>query len=166
MDGVLLERQEGSGASNAYQCFLSFPDTFNKLFARRGQLPESEDDPASRSWTSFAMTLREPAPIPVPFDFTRFLVSSLTFMRYLRQVSVFFDDKRLVKLNKAAGVPKNLAIPKGLNNRSPSGIMTVDTIQTTREYFLKSKSIFEVHIVISSSLHSSTSYEMDLHVRF
>lgn len=134
MDGFLLERQEGSGLLHAYQLFLSLPYILHKLFARRGQLPDSEDDPSSRAWTSFAMTLREPAPIPVPFDFTRFLVSSLTFMRYLRQVSVFFDDKCLVKLNKAAGVPKNLTIPKGLNNRSPSGIMTVDTIQTTREF--------------------------------
>ena len=79
------------------------------------------------------MPLREAAPIPLAFDFTRFLVSSLTFMVHLREVTVYFDDKRLVKLNKAAGLPSELGIPKGLRNRSPAGTMTVDTIQTTRK---------------------------------
>ncbi|KAF8972951.1 hypothetical protein BDZ97DRAFT_1778504 [Flammula alnicola] len=108
-------------------------DKKDQLFARRGQLPDGED-PGTKSWTSFAMALREPAPIPIAFDFTRFLASSLTFMRYLREVSVYFDDKQLVKLNKAAGLPRDLGIPKGLNNRSPSGIMTVDSIQSTPLY--------------------------------
>ncbi|KAF9484470.1 hypothetical protein BDN70DRAFT_910674 [Pholiota conissans] len=109
-------------------------DRKDQLFARRGQLPDTDDDPASRKWTSFTMTLREPAPIPIAFDFTRFLVSSLTFMRYLNEVSVYFDDKRLVRLNKVAGQSRVLTIPKGLNMRSPSGIMVVDGIQTTPLY--------------------------------
>ena len=81
------------------------------------------------------MALREPAPIPVAFDFTRFLASSLTFMSHLCEVSVYFDDKRLVRLHKASGIPRDLGIPKGLNNRSPSGIMTIDSIQSTRMAF-------------------------------
>lgn len=104
-----------------------------QLFARRGHLPEDEGDAKSRAWTSFGMVLREPAPIPLAFDFTRFLASSLTFMRTLNEVSVFFDDKRLVKLNKASGLPRDLGVPKGLNCRSPTGIMTVDGIQCTRK---------------------------------
>ncbi|KIM45164.1 hypothetical protein M413DRAFT_428973 [Hebeloma cylindrosporum] len=109
-------------------------DKKDQLFARRGRLPESDADPQSKSWTSFTMALREPAPIPVAFDFTRFLASSLTFMSHLCEVSVYFDDKRLVRLYKSSGIPRDLGIPKGLNNRSPSGIMTVDNIQSTPLY--------------------------------
>ncbi|PPQ89567.1 hypothetical protein CVT25_012239 [Psilocybe cyanescens] len=106
-------------------------DKKDQLFARRGELPESDEDPASRESTSFTMALREPAPIPIAFDFTRFLASSLTFMGHLREVCVYFDDKRLVKLNKAPGMPQSLGIPKGLKSRSPSGIMTVENVQIT-----------------------------------
>ncbi|KAH9485292.1 hypothetical protein JR316_0002200 [Psilocybe cubensis] len=106
-------------------------DKKDQLFARRGELPESELDPAAREWTSFTMTLREATPMPIAFDFTRFLASSLTFMGHLREVCVYYDDKRLVKLNKASGLPHSLGIPKGLKSQSPSGIMTVDDIQST-----------------------------------
>ena len=108
------------------------------------------------------MALREPAPIPVAFDFTRFLASSLTFMRHLREVSVYFDDKRLVRLHKTSGIPRDLGIPKGLNNRSPSGIMTVDNIQSTcmhSDLILPPPPFTDVH----SSLHTSPTHEMDLY---
>lgn len=108
------------------------------------------------------MALREPAPIPVAFDFTRFLASSLTFMSHLCEVSVYFDDKRLVRLRKASGIPRDLGIPKGLNNRSPSGIMTVNNMQSTRMAF-KSNSEATVTYILYSSPHPSPSNEMDLH---
>ena len=78
------------------------------------------------------MALREPAPIPVAFDFTRFLASSITFMRQLREISVYFDDKCLVKLTKSTGVPHDLGIPKGLDNRTPLKNMTIENIQSIR----------------------------------
>lgn len=112
------------------------------------------------------MALREPAPIPIAFDFTRFLASSLTFMRHLSEVSVYFDDKRLVKLNKASGLPRDMGVPKGLSNRSPSGIMSVDGIQTTRKPNIWPciiLSLKPVHFV-NSSLHPSASHEMDIYV--
>jgi Protein of unknown function (DUF3684) len=78
------------------------------------------------------MTLREPAPIPVAFDLTRFLASSITFMTYLSEVVVYFDDKRLVRLAKSSGIPKQIGIPTGLQNLSPLGIMIVEDIKSTR----------------------------------
>lgn len=78
------------------------------------------------------MALREPAPLPMAFDFTRFLASSITFMRHLCEVNVYFDDKRLVKLTKTTGLPKQLSIPKGFKNRSPVGMMTISSVETTR----------------------------------
>lgn len=78
------------------------------------------------------MALREPAPIPAAFDFTRFLASSLTFMVHLLEVSVFMDGMRLSKLTKDSGVAQPATIPKGLKVSSPQGIMQVTGIHTTR----------------------------------
>ena len=78
------------------------------------------------------MELREPTPIPQPFDFTRFLASSITFMRHLLDVSVFLDDKRLSRLTKAPGMPSATAIPRGLKPNSPQKTMTVNGLQVTR----------------------------------
>jgi len=82
------------------------------------------------------MTLREAAPMPVAFDFTRFLASSITFMAHLLEVSVYFDDKRLAKLTKASGVPKELSIPRGLQSSSASGIMNVKGIKSTCMFYV------------------------------
>ena len=79
------------------------------------------------------MTLREPGPIPPAFDFTRFLVSSITFMAHLSEVSVYFDDKRLVRLSKDSGMPREVPMLKGLKSTSPDGMMTVKSVQTVRE---------------------------------
>ena len=106
--------------------------TPHELFARRGNLPSQTNDP----WTAFEMNLREPAPIPSVFDFTRFLISSITFMAHLREVSVYFDDKRLVHLAKDADISKQLAIPRGLNLTSPMGFMKIKGLKSTRKWFI------------------------------
>lgn len=95
------------------------------------------------------MGLREPTPIPPPFDFTRFLASSITFMRHLLDVSVFLDDKRLSRLTKAPGAPQAVGIPKGLKPSSPLNTMQVNGIQTTRtypQYFHRCVSMINVHV--------------------
>jgi hypothetical protein len=120
------------------------------LFARRGNVPASEDgivDP----WTTFQMTLREPGPIPPAFDFTRFLVSSITFMAHLSQVSVYFDDKRLVSLSKDGGVPKEVPMLRGLKATSPEGMMNVRSIQTIREFYCSPRRIHLYSFFDSSS---------------
>lgn len=129
MDGILLEGQEGSGVPLLYMLPESWSSHVPQLFARRGQLPPEK---AASPWTTFDMVLREAAPIPVAFDFTRFLASSITFMTYLADVSLFFDDKCLARIKKTAGVPKELGIPKGLHNTSSSGMVTIRNIRSTR----------------------------------
>ncbi|KAI0267320.1 hypothetical protein BC834DRAFT_981543 [Gloeopeniophorella convolvens] len=101
----------------------------DQLYARRGALTASEDK-TEDPWTTFQMTLREPGPIPAAFDFTRFLVSSITFMAHLSEVSVFFDDKRLVRLSKDGGVAKDVPMLRGLKSTSPERTMTVRSIQS------------------------------------
>ena len=104
-----------------------------QLYVRRGTIPASVDglvDP----WTTFQMTLREPGPIPPASDFTRFLVTSITFMTHLSEVSVYFDDKRLVRVSKDCGASKQVPMPDGLTGTSPEGMMNVKSIETTREF--------------------------------
>jgi Protein of unknown function (DUF3684) len=84
------------------------------------------------------MTLREPGPIPPAFDFTRFLVSSITFMTHLSQVSVYFDNKQLVRLSKQGGTPMQVPMLKGLKSTSPESMMNVTSIQTMRELYFGS----------------------------
>ncbi|KAF9650775.1 hypothetical protein BDM02DRAFT_3140374 [Thelephora ganbajun] len=102
-------------------------DGKDQLFVRRGNLPNQTNDP----WTTFEMDLREPAPIPAAFDFIRFLIFSITFMVHLREVSVYFDDKRLARLTKDVGIPKRLTIPRGLRPTSPRGLMNIEGLEST-----------------------------------
>ncbi|TDL20724.1 hypothetical protein BD410DRAFT_841150 [Rickenella mellea] len=100
-------------------------DNQDQLFARRGVCSTPEQ------WTSFELPLREPAPIPNAFDLTRFLASSITFMVHLRSVSVFFNGVLLACLEKEAGNPKKLEIPRQMTTKSSVGIMKVSTIKHT-----------------------------------
>ena len=133
--------------------------TSHELFARRGNLPNKTID----QWTTFEMDLREPAPIPAAFDFTRFLVSSITFMGHLREVSVYFDDKRLVHLTKDAGIAKQLAIPRGLRPTSMKGFMSVKGLKSTSKWFIhhKVRSVLTIVTPYSPSHHRG-SHELGL----
>jgi hypothetical protein len=108
------------------------PTKLLQLYVRRGTEPASVDNMVD-PWTTFQMTLREPGPIPAALDFTRFLASSITFMTHLSEVSVYFDDKRLVRLSKNRGMSKEMPILNGLKGTSPEGMMNVKAIETTRE---------------------------------
>lgn len=116
-------------------------DKKDQLFARRGTLPPSLNS-EERLWTSFEMPLREPAPIPIAFDLTRFLASSITFMVHMREVSVFLDGRRLARLTKDPGQPLVVALPCGLKTSSPSNTMHVTGIKQTRELFYAYSIIF------------------------
>ncbi|KAK0225787.1 hypothetical protein IW262DRAFT_1357858 [Armillaria fumosa] len=103
-------------------------DKKDQLFARRGALPNAEQ---ISSWTSFDMVLREDATIPPASDFARFLASSITFMNYLSEVSVYMDDKCLVHLTKSSGPDERLLIPRGLQTSSRKSIMHIKSIKST-----------------------------------
>lgn len=85
------------------------------------------------------MTLREPAPIPTPFDFTRFLASSITFMTHLSEINLYFNQHRLACLTKATGHPQELSMPRQIKNTSPKGIMTARRIYSTCGYMYNVK---------------------------
>ena len=72
--------------------------------------------------------------MPPAFNFTRFLVSSIAFMTHLSEVSVYFDDRRLVKLSKNRGISKEVPMLEEFKSVSPKGTMIVESIETTREF--------------------------------
>ncbi|KAJ3549086.1 hypothetical protein NM688_g5219 [Phlebia brevispora] len=104
-------------------------DKKDQLFARRGTIP-ADKSPESDKWTTFTMPLREPGPPPTPFDFIRFLASSITFMAHLSEVSVFFDGKRLARLRKDRGVPRPLELKPGLKRETPKSLMRVTGVSS------------------------------------
>lgn len=123
---------------------------FVQLFVRRGAIPPSS---SQSTWTSFDMPLREHAPIPPAFDLTRFLASSITFMAYLTQVSVHFDDICLAKLSKTSGVTRPLVVPSGLSGSSPNRLMSVVGIKSTRTPFVSHRAAVVLIIHWSAALH-------------
>ena len=133
MDELLLEGQEESGQLYLYSAFGRRANVLPQLYVRRGTMPASVDDVVD-PWTTIQMTLREPGPIPPALDLTRFLVSSITFMTHLSEVSVYFDDKRLVRLSKDRGALKEVPMLNGLKGTSPKGLMNVKSIKTTRKF--------------------------------
>lgn len=159
MDGILLEGQERPGRRLEYVIAFSQLIFCNQLFARRGSLPESDKN----IWTTFEMALREPTQIPAAFDFTRFLVSSITFMAHLSEVSVYFDDKRLVRLTKDIGIPKQMSLPQGLKTLSTQGYMKVKEIKTTRAYYIILDASELCPYVLFSAIHQGRSYELGLY---
>ena len=95
-------------------------------------------------WTSFAMPLRESAPMPIPFDFVRFLTSSITFVAHLAQVSVHLDGRVLAKIQRERGVPKTISLRSNLKHDSSKSMMRVKGIDATR------RRIFSKNIVTGS----------------
>ena len=57
-------------------------------------------------------------------------------MAHLREVSVYFDDKRLAHLTKDAGIPKELALPPGLTPTSPGKSMHITGLKSTCKGFI------------------------------
>ncbi|KAH8828511.1 hypothetical protein DL96DRAFT_1603553 [Flagelloscypha sp. PMI_526] len=108
-------------SGDQWMCFY-WKDGQDQLFVRRGKDVEYSPD-ATEQWTTFDMPLRDPSTIPVPFDFARFLASSITFMTHLNEVSVFVDDYRIIKLSRTVDVPKSVPMPAMLKTVSTNGYM-------------------------------------------
>ncbi len=72
--------------------------------------------------------------MPSAFDLTRFISSSIVFMSRLSEVSIHFDNKCLARLTRTSGIPRELGVPKGLNNVSPRKAMRVNGLTLVRKY--------------------------------
>ena len=142
--------------------FNLMPTTSSQPYVRHESIPASEDgmvDP----WTTFHMTLREPGPIPAALDFTRFLASSITIMKHLSEVSVYFDNKQLVRLSKNRGVSKKVPMLRGLKGTSPKRMMNVKSIETTRKLVSCSFRKYSPIPFLDSSSYQGGSGSMGIH---
>lgn len=110
--------------------------SLSQLFARTGALPQSTTPPPQSHFglplTSFTMNLRTPSPLPAsPLELARFLATSITFMQSLERAELFFDDARLVLVEKEMGTMKRLEVPKGIDRGSVGGLMRVEGLEST-----------------------------------
>ncbi|KAG8920890.1 hypothetical protein FRC02_000579, partial [Tulasnella sp. 418] len=118
----------------------------DQLVARRGKLPLSIGLARSGSpWTSFSMPLREAALFPGSYlDFVRFLAMSLTFVRDLKDVSLYIDGHRVARIQKGVERAKQLAIQEYFDRTTPLRMMKVKEIHTN-EFYLSARVMKWIH---------------------
>ncbi|PWN24508.1 hypothetical protein BDZ90DRAFT_244782 [Jaminaea rosea] len=105
----------------------------DSLFTRRAKNPGSDEEkaPSGNGWTSFFMTLREPAPLPDSvLSLARFLATSLTFTSKVRTVELWLDGVRLCRVAKSLeSTPRPMVMPAHLNAYSPEKMMRVERLE-------------------------------------
>ncbi|BGO96619.1 hypothetical protein RTG_00437 [Rhodotorula toruloides ATCC 204091] len=82
-----------------------------------------------KPWTTFLMDLREPAPMPEPNDFARFLTSCLGFTQNLRSLSLFFDGHLLFRVQKTLAPSRNLSLRHNLQSSSPQKLLRMTGVE-------------------------------------
>ncbi|KAH7914527.1 hypothetical protein BJ138DRAFT_1123419 [Hygrophoropsis aurantiaca] len=102
--------------------------TSDQLWVRHQTNPRRND-----KWTTIDMKLRKPAPCPKPFDLTRFLVSSMTFMANLRVATIYLDDRELSSVKKTRGEPDSLDIPSHFTRKSQRENMNITGVEVTKQ---------------------------------
>ncbi|CAG8705877.1 9435_t:CDS:2, partial [Ambispora leptoticha] len=95
----------------------------DQLFAKRGPT-----DQVDQTWTTFLMDAREPAELPNPDQFGRFIATSLGFTGNLREVTVYYDDHRIVHLTKKMTDPRAMNIISGIGTYSPKHLFQLTSV--------------------------------------
>lgn len=97
----------------------------DQLVTRRGT------NPSPSEWTSFVMDVRSPSPMPPPFEFSRFLATSLAFTTQIKSISLYFDDFLMCKLEKKLSPPLILSTPSNLTLSTLSSMMKIQSVEQT-----------------------------------
>ncbi|KWU45472.1 hypothetical protein RHOSPDRAFT_28836 [Rhodotorula sp. JG-1b] len=82
-----------------------------------------------KPWTTFSMDVREPAPMPEPNDFARFLSSCLGFTQNLRTLSLHFDGHRIFTVSKTLAPGRPQPLRQNLQSTSPQKLLRVTEIE-------------------------------------
>ncbi|BGP21645.1 ubiquitin system component Cue [Rhodotorula toruloides] len=82
-----------------------------------------------KPWTTFLMDLREPAPMPAPNDFARFLTSCLGFTQNLRSLSLYFDGHLLFRVQKTLAPARTLPLQHNLQATSPQKLLRMTGVE-------------------------------------
>ena len=109
-------------------------DGKDQLLARSGDIPPSStfslpNTTSGNPWTTFTMNLREPTILEGPLDLARFFVTSLTFMRTMKNIDMLVDDVKVLQISKSVK-GKDRVTNRGLRTTS-SGMMTVTGVDAT-----------------------------------
>ncbi|CAG8599070.1 18033_t:CDS:2, partial [Acaulospora morrowiae] len=127
----------------------------NQLFTKKSSITQKGD----RSWTTFLMDMREPLEFPKMDEFGTFLVSSLGFTGNLQEVSVFFNEARVIHISKKMTMPRSIFIPYSFN-----------TITPRKMFELRSADVREIEFRIETPEQSSSmifkvaSGNLDVHI--
>ena len=112
-------------------------DGKDQLMARSGDLPPSAGSSSSASptlsghpWTSFTMNLRDPSALEGPLDLARFLVTSLSFTRSIRQVDMLMDGVPVLEVSKSVKGTERVGV-RGMRDTSNGGMMKVRNVDAT-----------------------------------
>ena len=111
-------------------------DGKDQLLARSGDLPSKSVDRGVQQtrtgnpWTTFTMNLRETSILEGPLDLARFLVTSLTFMRTLKQIDMLVDDHKVLEVQKSFKERRPVT-SRGLRDTSTAGMMKVTGVEAT-----------------------------------
>ncbi|KIJ66568.1 hypothetical protein HYDPIDRAFT_26904 [Hydnomerulius pinastri MD-312] len=100
------------------------------IFYKGDQLYIKQLEPRKTGkWTVIEMALKEPMFAPKPFDLTRFLVTSMTFLASVETVRVMFDGVELSIITKSRQNSQQVVIPGSLKNCSNDGTMNVGSVK-------------------------------------
>ncbi|GAA6001650.1 hypothetical protein JCM10207_002248 [Rhodosporidiobolus poonsookiae] len=82
-----------------------------------------------KPWTTFILEQREPAPMPEPNDFARFLSSCLGFTSNLSSLSLYFDGHLLFRVNKTLAPSRPIPLKPALASQSPLKILRLKSVE-------------------------------------
>ncbi|CAH1760147.1 970_t:CDS:10 [Entrophospora sp. SA101] len=95
----------------------------DQLFAKRSNIKQDDT-----TWTTFLMDTREKEKLPEIESFGRFLATSLGFTGNLREVTVYFNEIRVIQLTKKTSVSRSMSIDSGINTTSPDNMFKLKTV--------------------------------------
>ncbi|KAG1730664.1 uncharacterized protein EDB91DRAFT_1059251, partial [Suillus paluster] len=106
-----------------------------EIFFEGDQLYTLEDTCAPNKWTSIEMVLKEDMqlPVPKPFDLARFLAATMTFMSWVENAHVSFNNKVFMKIAKSRQAPTQTRVPNDMLPRSNEGTMNINTVSVTTQ---------------------------------
>ncbi|CAG8704043.1 22552_t:CDS:2, partial [Rhizophagus irregularis] len=92
-----------------------------QIFTKQGPIDDGDD----KGWTTFLMDTREPLVIPNIEELSKFLVNSLGFTDNLKEISMYIDNKLVIKLSKKMQDPESIDITSRFNTFSSKNMFNL-----------------------------------------
>ncbi|PKY58179.1 hypothetical protein RhiirA4_511803, partial [Rhizophagus irregularis] len=95
-----------------------------QIFTKQGPINDGDD----KGWTTFLMDTREPLVIPNIEELSKFLVNSLGFTDNLKEISMYIDNKLVIKLSKKTQDPESIDITSRFNTFSSKNMFNLTSV--------------------------------------